>query len=446
MMRFDTARLERWVWYLFIGTIAWQSRVILWQADLRFIEWRAASLYATDIVMVALFIVAIVRAKGWFVRRMDPADWILGFFFAAAVLSLAQADQLTVGIYQSLRLGQGIVFYLYLRHWAWKQFDADRTAVAFVAGALVQATLGLTQYLLQHDAGLRWLGESVLRTDMRGVAVFYGAHFNKILRAYGTFPHPNVLAAYLMTALWVTMWLWIRHRDSRHNHGWVWPAATSLLLVAFYLTFSRAVIAVWAAAAVVMAGVIFIPRTSGRWHAIETVRRRALSLGITIAAVSACFLILLWPTVRARMTISASDESVSLRIKYDRDAVSTGTGTSLHINWTGVGIGNFTTWLSRYDPSMPSFMYQPAHTIYLMVYSEIGLVGAVLWFSWLVLTLRTSVRTYTSQPVVRAGITLLVAVVLIIGLVDHFSWTLQQGRLLWWATLALAAGEKRLMG
>ena len=150
--------LESWIWYLFVATVAWQTRIILWQADTRFIEWRATSLYTGDVLMAALLVLAVVRAKGWFVRRMDAADWLLGFFVAAAVLSLAHSDQLTVGIYQLLRLAQGILFYLYLRHWAWKYFDADRTAVVFVAGALLQATLGITQYVLQHDAGLRWLG------------------------------------------------------------------------------------------------------------------------------------------------------------------------------------------------------------------------------------------------------------------------------------------------
>lgn len=209
--------LERGVWYLFVGTVAWQTRLILWQADARFVEWHAVSLYASDVLMLGLFILAMVRARGWFVRRMDMTDWLLGFFLAAAVLSLAHADQLTVGIYQLLRLAQGVMLYLYLRHWAWKHFNADHTAVAFVAGALLQATLGITQYVFQHDAGLRWLGETLLRTDMRGVAVFYNMHGIKVLRAYGTLPHPNVLAAYLMTALWATGWLWVRHGDAIYN-------------------------------------------------------------------------------------------------------------------------------------------------------------------------------------------------------------------------------------
>ncbi len=445
MIRFDVARCERWTWYLFVATVAWQTRLILWQADTRFIEWRAASLYASDALMVALFVFGVVREKGWFVRRMDPSDWLLGFFVAVAVLSLSRADQLTVGIYQLARLLQGIVFYLYLRHWAWNRFDADRTAVAFVAGALLQATLGITQYILQHDAGMRWLGEPVLSTGMRGVAVFFDAHFVKVLRAYGTFPHPNVLAAYLMMALGVTGWLWTRHGTTGRRALWVWPVATAILLWAFYLTFSRTVIGVWLAVSAAVMSVLLTGRISNVWPNIAAVRRRICSMALTVCAVSALFVAFLWPLVVARMTISASDEAVRLRIRYNDAAVMSGTDLSWHINWTGVGIGNFTTWLSRYDESLPSFMYQPAHNIFLMIYSETGLLGLLFMLVWLALTIRMAWRVYAKQPVVRAGVIALVSAVLAIGLLDHFYWTLQQGHILFWAALAVAAGDKRLI-
>ena len=47
---------------------------------------------------------------------------------------------------------------------------------------------------------------------------------------------------------------------------------------------------------------------------------------ITVFAVSACFAVFMWPTVVARMTISPSDEAVTLRIKYNDDAVASGVG------------------------------------------------------------------------------------------------------------------------
>ena len=52
--------IERWVWYAFVATFAWQTRLIFWQADRTFIEWRSMSLYLSDVLMLALFILALV--------------------------------------------------------------------------------------------------------------------------------------------------------------------------------------------------------------------------------------------------------------------------------------------------------------------------------------------------------------------------------------------------
>jgi O-antigen ligase len=381
-----------------------------------------------------------MQSRGLRLRSLRRFDWMLGLLVAAAIASLAYTDQMTVSIVQLLRLGQGIVLYLYLRYWAWRHFDADRTAVAFLVGALLQATLGISQYVLQHDVGLRWLGEPLVRTDMRGVALFYNEHFTKVLRAYGTFPHPNVFAAYLAVALGTVSWLWMRHGARGARHGWAWPTATAMLLWALYLTYSRTVIAVTAMGAVTVGAALFLPRISNRWANIRIIRARARELMLTVLAASVLFVALLWPTIVARMTISASDEAVRLRIKYSANAIATGDHSALHINWTGVGIGNFTTWLSKYDPSVPSFMYQPAHNLYLLIYSEMGVFGMVAWAVWLALALRRGWRARANEPLLRWGMFVLIGMFLAIGLFDHFFWTLQQGRLLWWFALALMVG------
>lgn len=434
--------VERWVWYAFVATMAWQTRLILWQADRTFIEWRSASLYLSDILMLALFAFAMFR---FFKDKKSLIIFSSLFIFAA--ISLFKAEQLTVGVYQLLRLAQFIAFYFYLRYWAWHRFDADRSVVAFVVGALVQAGLAIAQYVLQHDVGLRWMGETLLNPTMHGVAVFYDSAHTLVLRAYGTLSHPNVLAAYLVAALAATGWLWLRHGERGHRSWWtclpagmVWPAATTVLLWALYLTFSRTIIVAGAVAAALFMLAVFMPRISRRWQNIAVLRRRLWPMLITVAAVSAVFVVLLWPQVHARMALSASDESVQLRIDYARDSLTSGTGSFLHINWFGVGIGNFTTWLTRTQPYLPVYYIQPAHDLFLLVYSEIGILGLFAFLGMLLFVFRACWRAHAQQPALRAQLVLLLAAFCCIALFDHFFWTLQQGRILWWGMLALAAG------
>ena len=185
------ARYERWLWYLFLVTFAWQTRVILWHPDASFIEWRSATLYLSDICMFGLFF--------FWARAFKKEDFaivsrhkIFFLFLAGGAISLFRAPSVAVGVIALIRLLQYLVFFFYLRMHAWRRFSADMSALAVVVGAVAQSVLGIAQFFLRHDVGLRWIGETLLLPDMRGVAVFYNLTGEKILRAYGTLPHPNI--------------------------------------------------------------------------------------------------------------------------------------------------------------------------------------------------------------------------------------------------------------
>lgn len=415
-MRFSLPNCERWIWYAFLATIAWQTRIILWQADMAFIEWRSISLYVTDVLMLSLFALAIIQ--GWRVR-WRKSDWVLVGLFCAAAISLRSTDQLTVSLAQLaqlVRLVQYGVLYWYVRDRAIRRFDVDMSLMAFVVGAIGQSVLALAQYLLQHDVGIRWLGETVLDPTMRGVAVFYDLSHVKILRAYGTLPHPNVLAVYLMTALWALGWLFLRHGRQTTFETITWAVAGVLMLWALYATYSRTMIAVWATTTLLML----------IWH-WRQVRVREMALVALIA--SLVFGGIFWRQVIARAAISTHEEAVTLRVYYAKEALGSGSHSLWDLNWTGVGIGNFVTWLRQNDPGHPIWMYQPAHDLYLLVYSELGIIGIGTFVAWLILIARR----------LRREALIVFAAFLAVALFDHFFWTLQQGRILFWLVAGLAS-------
>lgn len=427
--------IERWIGYVFLATIAWQTRIILWHDGLWFSEWTSVAIWFSDGLMLALLVAAVIQ--GWRPRIREQSDWLLLAFFGTATLSLTQAILPVIGWYQLARLAWFILFFLYLRQWAFPRLNPVNSALAFVGGALGQAALAIAQFTVQHDVGLRWMGETLLRTDMQGVAVFFDTAGEKILRAYGTLPHPNVLAAYLMVAFWLLLWLWVRHAIQNVYQKSMLIGVSSFLIFGILVTFSRTVILVWLISVVLFAGAIFLPTISRRWPNITAVRSRLrLSMG-TIAIAVLVFGGLFWPQVHARLTVHTTDEAVQLRIAFTRNALATGQNWLLRVNWLGVGIGNFTPWLSAYNRTLPAYLIQPAHNIYLLLYSETGVLGLGLWLAWLILLLCRGWRAHANQPVMRAGLTALVLSLLLIAVNDHFPWTLQQGRLLFWATLAL---------
>lgn len=420
------ARIEQWAWYVFLATCAWQTRLILWQEGPRFIEWRSASLFGSDVLMAVLVVCALIRSRQWLRRQLDAGEYIAGLLIASAILSLGMADSMPVGLLQLARLMQFILFFLYLRRYAWSRFPAVQSAWALVSGAVAQSALALVQYVLQHDIGLRWLGEPVITPAMRGVAVFLTHSGERILRAYGTMPHPNVLAAYLIVALAVLVWLWSRHASGASR--WPYAVSSALMVLALGATYARTVVAVFALGMVV--AVFFLRR-----------QRAVLIACVWIACVGTLFGAVQWQRVYARLTIASTDEAVQLRVAYNDIAIGSGGRHTLNINWLGVGIGNFTVWWSRFDRTLPIFMYQPAHNVPLLVYTELGVIGAALWCALFAWAAWRAWHIYRDQPLVRVGVLTLLGMCLLIALMDHFFWTLQQGRILWWGVLALAAGK-----
>lgn len=430
--------LERAVWYVFLALCTWQTRWIFWTHDLQFSEWNSMALYASDVVLLALFAIACIRLRAWFVGRLDVWDWSLGVVLAMSLGSLMYARELPIALYSIARLIEGALLYLYLRHYAWHVFPADSSALAFVVGALLQASLGIAQFVLQHDVGLRWLGETLLSPDMRGVAVFYDLSQVKVLRAYGTLPHPNILAAVLMVALWVGAWFWMRHDDESPLTMGIYSATMGILTLGLVVTFSRTIIAVHATALVAVLGYVAYRAYRGAswWRAIR-VRFLRFFAALTISSAVIC--LALSSLIVARISISSSDEAVRYRVQYNIDALASGSRAILNVNWFGVGIGNFPMWLAQYNPDLPRYMYQPAHNVYLLMYSEIGIIGVIALIAWMAYCIRARMRT-RGEPLIRFALIMLALSIGAIAAFDHFTWTLQQGRLLWWGVWALIAG------
>ncbi len=97
----------------------------------------------------------------------------------------------------------------------------------FLLGGL--ALLGILQFVLQHSIGLHFLGEPVISVAQPGVAKIeiFG---HQLLRAYGTFSHPNVFGGYLVIAILGALYLKaIRFRE----------IIISICLLALIFSFSR---------------------------------------------------------------------------------------------------------------------------------------------------------------------------------------------------------------
>ncbi len=97
----------------------------------------------------------------------------------------------------------------------------------------LQTVVGILQFQKGHSLGLHFLGESTLVKGMFGSS-FVDLNNTLFLRAYGTFPHPNILAGVLLFVLFFTI--------SNIKKEKINIATSILATILIFFTFSRIVI------------------------------------------------------------------------------------------------------------------------------------------------------------------------------------------------------------
>ena len=140
--------------------------------------------------------------------------------------------------------------------------------------------------------------------------------------------------------------------------------------------------------------------------------------------------------------LSPEVESIKLRQELNQAAILMIKKYPL----TGVGLNNFIPALPQFKKGLSYKELQPAHNIYLLIGAESGLVGLgmFLWLIWLSYKkLLQPNNQITKQPNKKLLITnylITLTSILLLGLFDHYFYTLQQGSLLFALVLGAIFG------
>lgn len=267
-------------------------------------------------------------------------------------------------------------------------------------GVFYSSVLAIVQFILQHSVGgiLWWFGERTFTIDTPGIARIdlFGRQF---LRPYATFPHPNVLGGFLAATLPLVIFnfKFSRLHGESPKEATIFNTLTIVFgIVALLLTFSRSAIVV---------GVLGIGLSL--WQRFK--KKRYLFFLFAFISLFTFHFSLFTPT----------EESVVVRQQLSVAAVKLWQQSPL----VGIGLGNFLVELPKALPSRSVYFLQPVHNIYLLLLSEVGAVG-LFAFLWLILRTARNFR-------------LSLLALLLLGLIDHYPITLQQGQLLLTLFLAL---------
>lgn len=263
--------------------------------------------------------------------------------------------------------------------------------ISLVLSVISQVFIGSYQFLTQHSLTPFWItGESWLNNSIIGLA---RANFNgeERLLAYGTTPHPNILAGIV-----VLFSLLLLHNLKRRQ-----VALQALILIAtvwiLFITQS------WSAAfaLVIGLGALFLQPFILRYFG-QNVQTTLPTIGI---------IVFIFPLFLGIVSATWQSPSIVRRNSLNLASLSMITTDPL----TGVGLGNFTADLEDYSPSKELVRFiQPVHNVGWLFLTETGVLGVIIL--WLIIR---KVPPQGHNPLLFALLPLMV--------LDHYLVTIQPG-------------------
>jgi O-antigen ligase len=335
-------------------------------------------------------------------------------------LSILWSRDWRTSLYISLHLWLVFLFILFLRESpeAWKPL-----MYGFCAALSVQLITGFAGFALQSTVfldslNLTWPGN--LDPSMRGASVVQLADGPRILRAYGTLPHPNILGGFALATLLGPASLFLENKKPNY------PALVlfSLGIILICLTFSRSA---WLGLTAFTGIMIAKSKYLGR-------RKLCLFLAVNVLTI----LLALYPLRALAFTrISNAPVATEQLSTFGRSWLAKQAVEMIREHpFTGVGAGSFTLKLSEY--AMEGAPIEPVHNMLLLATAELGVPGLIAITGVVISLGRIIIKTQTPRSILASAALIGLGV---ISLFDHYLWTVAPGRIMLGLTLGLWMGQ-----
>lgn len=457
-----------YLFYFFVFMLPWQMRYIWKQGFIADGVWEYGtfSLYGTEIIfylILGLFLYGVVRKKGiTFFSLSNDKKWkIPAVFWSMAVLELTAfisvfyAPETGVAIYGWLKLLQGMILFFVILS---IKFSYQKVFTVMIASGLIQSIMGLIQFWYKKFPACKWLGLSELDASYLGTSVIeYIVYVEKLgkpfghrwLRVHGSLPHPNIIALFLLAVIICSLAVYLSKTYSLKK---LLPMIGMLLIFpAFLLTFSRSA---WIGLAVVFClfwlAVLLKPKYTKELKELKSDTIFNLSKFTLFCLMITVVTVLIYPNLFS--VRFSNDTRLEKRSTIERLSGLLYSVEVIKENWyKGVGIRNYTTTLPKMldekivnefgelEETRKHFDYQPVHNIYLLVMAELGIVGFFAFIALLLITIinimKQARRLVTDYYFL--GVTALFCAMLLVGLFDHYLWTLNFGIMFFWLIMGL---------
>lgn len=434
------AKILQYGFLAFVFLLPFQT-VFLWREPFIYGEkWQYGTigLYAVDILLAIILGVALVRWRERIVYHVlrikyGATEVAMILLVAWVGISIVWApDPLLAGyFFLKLLLGAGIFFVTR----SLDPLSIKKVVFTLLLAGVLQSGIGIAQFLSQQSWNSTLLGMSAHESWQAGSSVLK-IEFGRFLRAYGTFPHPNMLGGFLVVVFVLGVAYQVL-RMKEIGRGYRITRIVGLLIVflGLILTFSRTA---WIGAVVslcVLGGLVF-------WQKERDARRHFSNALLVFLLAGGVFSTILSPYIFPRFDGATIERegSVSERVQSFYDAKTVMDQTPLFF---GTGAGNFTERLLYFEGSRPVWTLQPVHNVLVLVLAEIGVIGLFLWFLFLGTILLSWKRYLTLQKSQSVRVIFAIALLALVPslFLDHWLWSSHFGLFFLFLLLGLSQSK-----
>lgn len=338
------------------------------------IDYLIPTLYLTDIVALLIIFLGFRNLK------LNRKFLTLSFLFITlALINIYVSGYFVPSIYKWLKVTEMVLLGVVLLNT--KKFDVFKNFVKPLSYSVaITSVLGIWQFLNRGSIGgiFYWLGERSFVFSDPNIAPY----------PYSTFSHPNSFAGFLLVfAIFLLTYKRKFNYERRLRHKYFW---TVLLLIV-----------------------------------INLILTNSLNVYVTIALILVIKFVNL-KTIAPLIFVDLNARYITHRLELIKSAIAI-----IKENfWFGVGLNNFIPNLVKVSNTfVNAWELQPVHNIFLLIFSEIGLIG----FSLFIYIIASSfyITNYS------------LIVILLTGLNDHYWLTLQQNMLLFVFVLTLSKLQQK---
>ena len=333
----------------------------------------------------------------------------------------------TTSIYYFLRLSCVLLFgYSVYKSEIWLRYKHLLSWTLLIT-MLFQSLILVTQFTIQKSLGLSIIGESPLSSLFYGVAKIV-TETGTYIRGYGTFPHPNILGAFLAISSIINLYLLTKNKQYLVRYLLIFMYFINI--ISLLMSFSRA------SFLVVSLGTLFFLIMQSFGKSFIKILRWFWFVPIAFIISTS----LLYPLLQHRTQLD--DRAIIERSLYNH------AGISIIQNYPILGTGAGTNMFhmkQELENRIEAWDIQPIHNYPLLIISELGILGLVILIFSLYLLYRILRKSlpnlYQQDDNIDWMITLTTLGFMILGLFwfDHYFYTNWSAQLLLWIILGLIA-------